>query len=209
VPPTLLVSAIGQIDDVREALTLDLKSAGDALYVLGETGDHCGGSEYYRALGEADGLEPVAGRPAPYVGTHPPTLDPGVTLPLYRALERAIRDGLVRSAATPTKGGLAVSLTRSALAGDLGVDVDLAAVPGTEGLSDDIALFSESNGRFVVSVAPDDARELERRFSSLPCRRIGSVTEERRVLVRRGTIEVLRVDLDRLRHSFEEGLAHA
>lgn len=84
VPPTLLVSAIGQIDDVRRAVTLDFKQAGEMIFVLGETGAHTGGSEYFRYLGERAGMTAADGGPAPYVGNRAPTLDTERLFKLYR-----------------------------------------------------------------------------------------------------------------------------
>ena len=64
------------IDDVRRARTLEPKAAGDFVYLLGATRDELGGSEYYRWLGERDGLTPPPGDPQPYIGTRPPQCDP-------------------------------------------------------------------------------------------------------------------------------------
>ena len=153
VPPTLLVSAIGQIDDVADAVTLDVKFEGDIVYLLGLTNDETGGSEYFRLRGERDGARTAPGEPSPYVGNRVPTVDPVETLPLYRALEAANRKKLVRSAATPGKGGLALALARSAMAGELGMELDLDLAPDLAALPPDVALFAESNGRFVVTVA--------------------------------------------------------
>ncbi|HKQ60090.1 MAG TPA: phosphoribosylformylglycinamidine synthase subunit PurS, partial [Candidatus Polarisedimenticolaceae bacterium] len=80
IPPTLLVSALGQIDDVRRAVTLDPKAPDELVFLLGSTRDETGGSEYGRYRG--------------YVGNRVPLLDPQRTLPLYRALEAATRAGL-------------------------------------------------------------------------------------------------------------------
>ena len=209
VPPTLLVSAIGQIDDARRAVTLDFKQAGDLLFVLGETGEHGGGSEYYRYLGDRDGLAAEPGRPAGYVGHRPPTLDPGRTLPVYRALEAATRAGLVRSASTPARGGLAVCLARAALAGGLGASLDLDACPGAAGLSPDLALFGESNGRFLVTVAASDEAAFGELFAGLPCAAVGTVTAAPRLLVHDGGEALIDADLDSLRRRFKEGLARA
>jgi phosphoribosylformylglycinamidine synthase len=209
VPPTLLLSAIGQIDDVHEAVTLDFKEPGDVVYLLGETGDHTGGSEYYRYLGERAGLTAELGQPAPYVGCRPPTVDPDRTLPLYRALHQATRAGVVRSASTPTQGGLAVALARSALAGDLGAELALEGCPGVDTLASDVALFSESNGRFVVSVAAAHAEDFESRFAGLPCRRMGRVTGEPRLFLRRHGDILLDLPVEALREHFRRGLAHA
>jgi phosphoribosylformylglycinamidine synthase II len=209
VPPTLLLSAIGQIDDVREALTLDPKQPGDVVYVLGETGPHTGASEYFRYLGDRKGLRAELGQPAPFVGRRPPTVDTTRTVPLYKALHESIRAGLVRSAATPNKGGLAVSLARCALAADLGLEIDLDDCPGVDWLEDDIALFSESNGRFIVSLAADQAEEFERHMEGTAWSRAGVVTDEPRLVIRRDGRSLVDTDLESLRSRFKEGLEHA
>jgi phosphoribosylformylglycinamidine synthase len=207
VPPTLLVSALGQIDDVRRAVTLDVQNEGDLVYYLGVTRDETGGSEYFRWLGERDGLRQEVGQPAPYVGNKAPRVDPSETLPLYRSLAGAIRDGLVRSAATPARGGLAWALARMALAGRRGVYVELDACPDLAPLAPDVALFSESCGRFVVTVAPEDAARFESRLSGLPCRRIGVVSGHRRVRARLAGGAVLDVDLSALGRAWKETFA--
>ncbi|MDH3746522.1 MAG: AIR synthase-related protein, partial [Acidobacteriota bacterium] len=208
VPPTLLVSALGQIDDVREAVTLDFKSPGDAIFLLGECGDHLGGSEYYRYLAENDGLQPRLGQPAPYLGGTPPSVDTRRFLALYRAFETAVRKGWVRSASTPTKGGLAVAIARATIAGDLGAHLDLAACPGAEELSSDTALFSESNGRFLVTVDEADTAAFEAGFEGVPCRRAGSVTEDPTLQISRGGTQLVELEVAHLRNRFRQGLSH-
>ena len=207
VPPTLLVSALGRIDDVRHAVTLDLKAPADVVFLLGFTRDETGGSEYFRHLGERGGAERVPGAPAPYVGNKVPRVCPEETLPLYRALGQAIGARLVRSAATPCKGGLALALARSAMAGELGLDLDLDLCSDLAGLRPDVALFSESCGRFVVTVPPEDADSFAGRFPSLPCRRIGRVTAEPRIRVRLGGRSVLDTDVSALKSAYQETLA--
>ena len=165
VPPTLLVSAIGQIDDVRNSLTLDFKQPGDVIFLIGETGEHTGGSEYFRYLGELQASQPELGAPAPYVGTKPPVLDPNVSLPLYQRLQEAMATELIRSAATPTKGGLAISLAKCAMGGGLGAEIELGSVAETSDLDPDIVLFAESNGRFVVTVAAEDVARFRSQFA--------------------------------------------
>ena len=209
VPPTLLVSALGQIDDVQRAVTLEPKRAGDLVYLVGTTGEHTGGSEYFRYLGDREGLAGEPGGPPPYVGRRPPEVDVQAFLPLYRAVHDAIGAGLVRSAATPGKGGLAAALARCVLAGGLGMELDLSEAPGVLGLATDVALFSESNGRFVLTVEPDAAPELERRLGGRPFRRAGAVTEEPWLRVHRAGERVLDVGVEELRARFHEGLAHA
>jgi phosphoribosylformylglycinamidine synthase len=207
VPPTLLVSAIGQIDDVRTAVTLDLKEPGDAVFLLGTTRDETGASEYLRWQGERDGLEPPAGEPRPYVGNKAPRLDPDETLPLYRALEGAVGDGIVRSAATPARGGLGLALARAAMAGEHGLALDLDGCPDLRELPPDAALFSESNGRFVVTVAASDAEAFVARFEGLACHLVGKVTPQPRLVVRLGGGVVVDADVMELKKIWKERLA--
>jgi phosphoribosylformylglycinamidine synthase len=206
VPPTLLVSAIGQIDDVRNAVTLDFKQPGDAIYLLGETGEHTGGSEYFRHLGDRDNRHPELGAPAPYVGNKPPTVDPDSSLALYQRLEQALQADLIRSAATPAKGGLAVVLAKCSRGGGVGAKIDLQLAPGVEQIDSDIALFSESNGRFVVTVASDDCERLESLLHEMPAQRIGEVTQDTRLIARRYEETVVDIEISRLQESFKRGL---
>jgi phosphoribosylformylglycinamidine synthase II len=208
VPPTLLVSAIGQIDDVADALSLDAKLEGDVVYLLGVTRDETGGSEYFRLRGESEGAVRDPGGPAPYVGNRVPAVDAAETLPLYRALEAATRRRLVRSAATPAKGGLALALARCAMAGELGLDLDLDRAPDLAALPPDVALFSESGGRFVVTVAAKDAAAFSEHFAGLPCHRIGVVTSDGSLrLTIRGRLRVA-LSMAAMKAAYKETLAH-
>ncbi len=209
VPPTLLLSAIGQIDDVRQAITLDWKRPGDVLFLLGKTRDELGASEYYRYLGERDERVAELGGPAPYVGGAAPTVDTERFGRTYAAYSEAAAAGEVRAAATPTRGGLAVALARSGMAGRLGCELDLDACPGAADLDSDVALFSESNGRLLVSVAEENAEAFARRFTGLDYGRVGRVIEEPVLRVRRPEETSLEIDVEALRKRFQGGLADA
>ncbi|MBI3203574.1 MAG: phosphoribosylformylglycinamidine synthase [Myxococcales bacterium] len=209
VPPTLLLSAIGRIDDVNGAVTLEPKAAGDVVYLLGETRDETGGSEYFRLRGERDGLVAELGQPAPYVGNKVPELDLATTLPRYRALESAIRAGWVRSVAVPAKGGLGVALSRMAMAARLGLDLDLNAAADLARLEPDVALFSESLGRLVVTVAARDTASFEACVAGTACHRLGSVVSAPTLTLRRGSAALVSVAVDALVTSFQATLGGA
>ncbi len=181
VPPTLLLSGIGQIDDVAAAVTLDPKTAGELVYLVGQTADELGGSEYYRHLGASRGLRAKLGDAAPYVGNAVPQVDLAAARLLYRAFALTTGAGLIRSAATPALGGLALCLARMAMAAELGIDVELP----DDALTPAAALFSESNARFVVTVAPPDAAAFETLLAGKPVQRVGVVTQEPKLVVRR------------------------
>jgi phosphoribosylformylglycinamidine synthase len=172
VPPTLLISSLGIVEDVRQCVTLDAKFAGDRIYLVGVTRDELGASEYYARMGEH--LRGIR-----FVGKKVPKVDAALNRKVYAALHQAIRKGLVAGAGSVGAGGLAVALARMALAGDLGVEVNLDAVAAEpEGLRPDRILYSESQGRILVTVGPDEEREFAQSFNALPCRSIGRVVPE-------------------------------
>jgi len=161
IPPTLLISSLGIVPDVRQAVTMDLKTAGSLLYIVGETRAELGGSLYYR-------LHESLGRSVPA-----PLPDAIETM---RALHRAMRAGLVRACHDCSEGGLAVAAAEMALAGRLGLDLSLVNLPRSPDMDrDDVALFSESSGRFLVEVAPDDAEAFEAALAGRPFACLGCI----------------------------------
>jgi len=169
IPPTVLFSLIGAIDDVRLACSMDAKNAGDLVYVLGETRDETGGSEYFAMLDA--------------IGNRVPKVNAQQALALYRDLNTAMRAGLVRSCHDCSDGGLGVALAETAFAGELGMSVDLRQVPVTGVLADDVLLFSETQSRFVVTVAPGHARAFEDCLGASAFAHIGQVTGEARLSI--------------------------
>jgi phosphoribosylformylglycinamidine synthase len=163
IPPTLLFSVVAKIDDVRKAVTMDAKRAGDHVYVLGTTYAELGASEYAVRHG---GL----GNTVPRVREHD-------SLPRYRCLEKAIAQGLVASCHDCSDGGLGVALAESGFAGGLGLDIDLGKVPAQGIDRDDVLLFSESQSRFVVTVAPEKSAAFEKTMADTGWARVGVVTK--------------------------------
>jgi phosphoribosylformylglycinamidine synthase len=147
VPPTLLISSIGIHSDVAKAVSLDVKIAGDLVYVIGATEEELGGSEYFAHLG--------------YSGTTVPRLDAKAAKVRYLRLADAIAHELVASAYPVSHGGLGVALAKVAIAGRLGMDLTIPAA-----VRPDYFLFSETLSRFVVTVAPDHKRAFERMFGA-------------------------------------------
>ncbi|MBN2703725.1 MAG: hypothetical protein JXR23_05880, partial [Pontiellaceae bacterium] len=192
IPPTLLISSLGQIDDVRKAVTMPLKNAGDVIYVIGETKDELGASAYYRLLAEAQGA------PENY-GGNVPTVDGKTALKIYAAMNKATDAELLKSATTPTKGGLAVSLALMCIGGQLGADVDLSVVGEFDAATQ---LFSESNSRFIVSVAPKKAAAFEALFAGLPVQKIGTSNDSKKLIVK----DAIEVDIDALVKPFKSTL---
>ena len=199
VPPTLLISVLGRISDLSRAVTLDLKAPGDALYILGDTREELGGSEFYRLYGQMK-------RGRAYIGNAVPRVDAAKARGMYRALHRAMAEGLVRSCHAPGLGGLAVAVLRKAFAGELGVEVDLGAIPG-DAASAVSLLFSESSCRFLVTVAPQAQRAFAESLSGQSCARIGTVTEAQQLRIRgRDGRLIVERDLPALKKVWKERL---
>ncbi len=170
IPSSLLISAIGQIADVRQAVTMDLKQAGNLLYLVGVTRDEMGGSHYALVNGLSGGTVPhVDLEQAPKI---------------FAAVHRAISSGLIRSCHDLSEGGLATAAAEMAFAGGLGVELDISSVAEAASLSAPaVLLFSESATRFLIEVEPAKAAQFEATFTALPLTRIGQVTSSGRVRI--------------------------
>ena len=200
VPPTLLFSAAAKIDDVSKTVTLGLKRAGDIVYVIGETKNELGGSEYYAYRGEQE-------RGEAYLGNKVPKVDTETARDIYKAVSHATEAGLVHSAHTPTIGGLGIGIVQSAFAGNLGVDIDLSSVPAREAERDDTLLFSESNSRFIVTVPPEKAAQFEEVVSGLAFGRVGRVTEDASITIRGlGGDAIVDIDLTTLKSEWKSAM---
>lgn len=160
--PTLLVSAMGVMKDASRAMTMNLKRDGDLVYLLGNTRDELGGSEY---------LTHLKGEHRTLYGTVP-RVDAKRNANLYRALSRAIEKGLVSSALGLSRGGLAVAASKMAVSGGRGMTLSLTGSTG-------VTLFSESQGRILVSISPEKEKAFKTALRGLPAKKIGVVGGER------------------------------
>ncbi len=191
IPPSLLISSISVIDDAHGLVSMDLKAAGNALILVGETLEELGGSHYFRHCGGRGGQAP------------------GVDLPrarrLFARVFGAIRGGLIASAHDPSEGGLAVAVAEMAFAGRVGAELACADVPGARAIDrDDAVLFSESNSRLLLEVRPEHVDPVLEGFTDLPAAVVGRTIEERRLRVRgRDGSVVIDEDLDDLRRSWK------
>ena len=183
IPGTLLISAIGIVPDTHSLCTSHLKQPRNLLYLLGETHEELGGSLLSSLL--------------EWEGGDPPAM-PEEPLQRYRALHAAIRDGLIRSCHDLSEGGLAVALAEMCLGGRLGATVDISPVSDSELTHPFVPLFSESNGRLLLEVAPDDATLFEERFADLPLASLGSVTQAPQLLVQQDGQHLFTLPLDEI-----------
>ena len=161
IPPTVLFTAAAIVEDARKVVSMDVKAPGHVVYVLGETRDEMGGSEYLAMHGQL-------GMTVPKVHTHS-------ALARYQALNEAMAAGLVASCHDCSDGGLGVALAETAFAGGHGVKADLTALGDLPPL---VLLFSESQSRFVVTVEAEYAEAFEAIMIGHACYRVGEVTAD-------------------------------
>ena len=198
--PTLVISAVGVIDDAAQTIDMSLKTPGNLLYLVGTTRDELQGS-YYMELTH-DTLN----------GTKLPQVTISHAYTTMKALGEAIRRGMVRACHDLSEGGLAVATAEMAIASQLGIALDLAYIsvgdmPERQGIDtkNTIRLFSESPSRFIVEIAPEQWGTFEKhmRFSGVTdVTYIGTVTNTDTFVVREGSDTVMNVSIEDLRQAF-------
>ncbi|QKX02861.1 phosphoribosylformylglycinamidine synthase [Wolbachia endosymbiont of Litomosoides sigmodontis] len=187
-PPSLLISAVGIIENIENAVSLDVKMPGDLIYVLGTTDDELGRSEYQLYSG---------------IDTNNvPKVDAKNARKLYERFNQAIRESIIASAIAPNLGGLAIALVKSLIAGNLGAEIDFSLVPigkiQNTDIINKIIMFSESQSRILVTIAPQNQKRFEQLFKGVVYSCIGKITDEKVLNIR----DILKVNLKDLRLSY-------
>jgi phosphoribosylformylglycinamidine synthase subunit PurSL len=214
IPPSLLISALGQVADVSHCVSMDLKEPGNLLYLVGATANELGGSHWALVHG--------------LTGGEVPKVDPPMAKKTFAAMHRAIDAGLVRACHDLSEGGLAVAAAEMAFAGGLGLRIDLQAVPYRDGADTtagssnvgaaadssssalgaaaDVVLFSESNTRFLCEVRPANGAAFETALAGILHARIGEVTEQAKLEITADNHPIVAADLATLKEAWQKPL---
>ncbi len=201
IPPSLLISALGQVDDVSRCVSMDLKEPGNLLYLVGLTKNELGGSHF--AL--VEGL----------TGGEAPKVDPQLAKTTFAALYKAIHSGLVCACHDLSEGGLAVAAAEMAFAGGLGAKISLVEVPcdpAADGgrshcdMPPAALLFSESNTRFLCEVRPGRAADFEAALYGVPHARVGEVMAQGRLEILDANDIVISADVAALKEAWQKPL---
>lgn len=170
IPGTILISALGVMEDVTKAVTMDLKEAGNFLYCVGLTREELGGSIYLDTFG--------------FSGQNVPKVDTKLGTKIFTALSKAVQKGSIRSMHDCSEGGLAAALAEMAFSGGLGVKVNLDSVPYEGKIKrNDCILFSESNSRFIAEVEPKNKTKFESILKGIPFNQIGQVKADSQFVI--------------------------
>jgi phosphoribosylformylglycinamidine synthase len=190
VTPTLLISALGVIPDVRKAVSMDPKEPGNSMYVVGMTKNELGGSHYYKLKG--------------HLGRNVPIVNGQAAKRSFDALTKAIDSGCVRSCHDLSEGGVAVAAAEMAFSGGLGIEMDIEKMPVDSALRTDVLLFSESASRFLVEIKDDGRFEEIMRGSVFS--NIGTATEDERLSIMKGDKKILDVETEELKKVWQNGI---
>ena len=198
VDPSPVIACVGVIKDVGKAITMELKSPGDSLYLIGPRYDELGGSEYYRTIFGENGANV-----------------PEVRFELERNMIYAVIDsidqGLLAASHDISNGGLACTASEMALSRPawFGLELNLDSA-GNPDLRADKILFTESSGFILEAKAGKENKLIEiLKIYGLEPMEIGKVTAARRIVMRRNGKDVINLDLDSARKAWKEGLAEA
>lgn len=182
--PEMLMNALAIVPDDSTLTTPDVKIPGDIIYVIGDTRDELGASEFY-LMNET-------------VGRNVPVSDLEEIRTRYGAVHTTIERGLLHSAQYASKGGLFAALANASIAGDLGINVSLDSLDERIGRADKI-LFSETTGRFIVTVPESKREEFESTLQGQYFRAIGEVTQDPQFRVTYHNTPVIETDVCTLR----------
>ena len=169
ITPTLLITALGIIPDVRCTVSMDVKTSNDLIYIVGRTFNELGGSEYYRLRGFTGKTVPHARKKGRMT---------------FAAITKAIDYGLVTACHDLSEGGLAVAAAEMAFAGGYGIELDLHKVPYDGLKRDDFVLFSESNTRFLVEVSEKRKARFESSMKDTCIAEVGKITDSPKLHIR-------------------------
>ncbi len=192
IPPTLLFTVMGVIENVVRTQTSDFKKAGDIIYILGGTRREMAGSEIAQELGLSCNTVPM--------------VQVDSALPRYRALHKAIYERLVSACHDLSDGGFAVALAEMCIGGRLGAKVDVQAIPAFEEMNLAELLYSESASRLLVSVSPEKAPLFEACMRHTLFARIGTVTDDTKLSLLAGNTTLCTEDVRELVTAFKATL---
>lgn len=164
IEPTLLISAMGKIQDSDKSISMEFKQTGDFIYWISAGEASLSGSHYSEITGCEDNKVP--------------RVDLKAAPKLYAKLHKAIEAELVNSAHDCSEGGAAVCLAECVIGSGLGAHIEME---GSE-----FALFSEGPSRLIVSVDPAKAEAFEANWKRTPgvqCVKLGRVEDSQRLKI--------------------------
>lgn len=176
--PTPTIGMVGILEDVQNHTTLDFKEEGDVIYLLGQTQNDLGSSEYIRTI---HGIK----------YSNCPHFNLEDEVKLQETIKKLIKQKLVSSVHDISDGGLFAALLESSFVNEKGFKIDTE-----DNIRLDVALFGESQSRAIVSMSESNESKVQEYLlnQSIPFTRLGSVTN--------GNIKINNVDFGSIQEWF-------
>lgn len=192
IPISLLISATAPVEDIRRAITMNFKEAGNPVYLAGTSRRGMGGSVYNDMAGPGNNfISP---------------LDMKAAVRMYTALLKAVKSGCVCAAHDVSQGGLGVTLAEMAFSGGFGAAIDLSGSAREKGLTALELLFGESPARLALEVVKGKETEFLKLVGGLPVSEIGYVNEEPVLEMKDGGAPLFRESLLALKNCWKREL---
>ncbi len=157
--PTPTIGMVGIIEDITQRMTMDFKSSGDLIYLIGSSKNDMGSSEYLHKIQKVD-LSPA------------PIFNLDEEYAVQQKVLQLINEKMIVSAHDIAEGGLFISLLESAKQRNLGFEIH-----SNESIRKDAFLFGESQSRVVVSVKPEMKDAFEKTMNGCDMEFLGNVGE--------------------------------
>jgi phosphoribosylformylglycinamidine synthase len=151
IPPALLISAMGVIENAENTVTMPFKREGNTVFILGYTRNELGGSVFSKVNKIKGGIAP--------------DVYPSESKIIMQKLYEAINKNIIEACHDCSEGGIAAAVSEMAFSAQKGVKINLDSVKCKGGaMTPAEIMFSESNGRFIAEVAAENAGKFKEIF---------------------------------------------
>ena len=187
IPPTLLISGISVVDNILKSISPEFKNGGDFIFLIGETYIELGGGEYLNMIKQTGG--------------NVPKVDFKKNIKIYNKVEELIRKEVLESSMSVTSGGLAMALTKASVGGMFGANIDITKIEGDTNTPVE-KLFSESQGRILVSVSPAKLKVFEKMVNKTPYTKLGQVNKDGKFIIKENNKNILETKVAKLYNAY-------
>jgi phosphoribosylformylglycinamidine synthase len=193
VKPTIVIVALGLIDDLDHITTLGLKESNQAIILIGKTYDEIGGSQFSIRFNGIGGKVPKARQDRERASIN--------------SVLSSIRKGYITASHDCSKGGLAIALAKMAMNGRFGAIIDLKKVPKKD-LNPNELLFSESHGRFIVSSRIENVDKILKicKDNNASASLIGKTNDEGTIKFSIGKEIIANCEIKKMRKYWKDGI---
>ena len=188
---TPMMMVVGLIEGEKNIITRPFKSSGEDIFLIGDTRNELGGSEYYSVIHDLE-------------GGVPPKVDDAQIRANWNFIRELCNKKLIKANHDVNKGGFIITIIEMCFKNNLGAHLDLSNI-NKNNLRDDELLFSESVGRFIIETDPDEYDTIIKLANSygVSALKVGSIIERPSINIKGLKSGVIELDLQKLKGSYD------